>query len=133
MTEVEELNAAADRIEQASEQATEGPWWFDESDNCWRLHGVMGRIPPQMDGLIPEQILNKQILKAAKRNTPYAEYWPEPADAAWIILANPVIGKPMAQALRQHADDHSTYACEWAECGALALARSVNARTGGTP
>ncbi|MFI7114018.1 hypothetical protein ACIBK9_47410 [Nonomuraea sp. NPDC050227] len=67
--------------------ATEGPWWFDESDRTWRLHGVMGRIPAQADGFIPEQVMNKQILKAAKCNTPYAEYWPDEADAAFISHA----------------------------------------------
>ncbi|MET8985916.1 hypothetical protein ABZW49_10745 [Nonomuraea wenchangensis] len=76
-----------DDIRKRHQAATDGPWWFDESENCWRLHGVAGRIPPQLDGLIPEQIVNKQILKAAKRNTPYAEYWPDDADAAFISHA----------------------------------------------
>ena len=68
--------------------ATDGPWWFDESDTCWRLHGVMGRIPPlRRDGFFPEQVMNKQILKAAKQGTPYAEYWPDKADAAFIVGA----------------------------------------------
>lgn len=67
--------------------ATEGPWWFDESENCWRLHGVMGRIPAQLSGRIPEQIVNKQILKAPKRGTSYAEYWPDAADAEFIVKA----------------------------------------------
>jgi hypothetical protein len=67
--------------------ATDGPWWFDESENCWRLHGVMGRIPAQLSGRIPEQIMNKQILKAPKHGTPYAEYWPDPADAELIVKA----------------------------------------------
>jgi hypothetical protein len=69
--------------------ATEGPWWYDESEDCWRLHGVAFRVPPHMnpDGsvLIPEQVMNKQIAKAPKHGTPYAEYWPDPADAlAWM-------------------------------------------------
>jgi hypothetical protein len=68
--------------------ATDGPWWFDESDTCWRLHGVMGRIPPlRRDGLFPEQVMNKQILKAPKQGTPYAEYWPGEADGAFISHA----------------------------------------------
>ncbi|MFB7776870.1 hypothetical protein [Streptomyces bauhiniae] len=60
--------------------ATEGPWWFDESESCWRLHGVMFRIPSG-------GVMNKQILKAPKRNTPYAEYWPEAADATFLANA----------------------------------------------
>lgn len=81
---------AADRlatIRAYVDAATEGPWWFDEDNTCWRLHGVMGRVPPQLSGRIPEQILNKQIIKAPKRNTPYAEYWPAPADGEFIVKA----------------------------------------------
>lgn len=80
----------ADRLAEARARhaaATEGPWWFDESDTCWRLHGVAGRIPPQLDGLIPEQIVNKQILKAPKRDTQHMEYWPDAADSAFIAHA----------------------------------------------
>ncbi len=65
--------------------ATDEPWWFDEDELSWRLHGVMDRLPAQRN--IPEQILNKQILKAPKRNTPYAEYWPDPADGEFIVRA----------------------------------------------
>jgi hypothetical protein len=74
-------------IRERHEAATEGPWWFDESDLTWRLHGVAGVIPPSADGLIPEQIVNKQILKAPKKGTTYAEYWPDDADAAFISHA----------------------------------------------
>jgi hypothetical protein len=69
--------------------ATEGPWWFDEDEHCWRLHGVHGRIPACDP--IPEQVMNKQILKAPKTGTPYAEYWPDPADAAFIVEARTIV------------------------------------------
>ena len=75
--------------------ATEGPWWFDEDEHCWRLHGVFGRIPVQ--GVIPEQVMNKQILKAPKIGTPYAEYWPAAADAAFIAAAWTVVGELLAE------------------------------------
>lgn len=132
MTEVEELEVAADTIEQAGERATEGPWWFDESGNCFRLHGVAFRIPPQAGGAIPEQIVNKQIFKAAKRNTPYAEYWPDAADAAWMTLLTPEKAEPLAAALRSHAQDHHAYDCTWPEdeCPHVRLARSINGTTG---
>lgn len=55
---------------------TRGPWWSDESGNCWRLHGVHGYIPAIPDLGIGEQVVNHQILKAPKHGTPYAEYWP---------------------------------------------------------
>ena len=82
---------SAERREEIRERhaaATDGPWWFDESDRTWRLHGVMGRIPAlRRDGIFPDQVMNKQILKAAKCNTPYAEYWPDKADAEFIAGA----------------------------------------------
>ncbi len=65
--------------------ATEGPWWFDESEDCWRLHGVATRIPAQ--NWVPELVVNCQILKAPKHGTPYAEYWPSPEDGAFIAHA----------------------------------------------
>ncbi len=67
--------------------ATEGPWWFDESANCWRLHGIGGRMPSVPSLNIGEQTVNKQILKAPKHGTPYAEYWPDPEDAELIVNA----------------------------------------------
>lgn len=69
------------------ESATDGPWWFDESAHYWRLHGVAGRIPPQADGLIPEQIVNHQILKAPKSSDRFMPYWPNPADGEFIAHA----------------------------------------------
>lgn len=64
--------------------ATEGPWWSDQTDTIYRLHGIMGRVGEQLGGLIPEQIMNKQILKAEKKDQRYQEYWPDAGDAAFI-------------------------------------------------
>jgi hypothetical protein len=100
-----ELAAIRDR-EQA---ATPGPWWFDEDDEVWRLHGVRARIPawqvPGSGALIPEQIVNAQILKAPKSGTPYAEYWPGEADAAFIVAARSDVPRLVAAveaALKPH-------------------------------
>lgn len=79
-----QLDLEAIRVRVAA--ATPGPWWDDSDDNCWRLHGVHARIPVDPIG-IPEQVINHQIIKAPKRNTPYAEYWPNDADAAFICHA----------------------------------------------
>lgn len=73
-------------IKGRTEAATPGPWWFDEDDRTWRLHGVHAIIPPFMEGM-PEQVMNHQILKAPKQGTTYAEYWPSEADAAFIVAA----------------------------------------------
>jgi hypothetical protein len=95
---------------EAADSATPGPWWFDESDWCWRLHGVAFKIPPQLfpDGevMIPEQVVNKQILKAPKTGTPYAEYWPDAADAAFIVTARtamPLLLAAVEAVLNLHA------------------------------
>lgn len=72
-------------LEALTEAATPGPWWFEDSAMCWRLHGVAGVIPAQPP--IPEQVINHQILKAPKSGTPYAEYWPSEADGELIVAA----------------------------------------------
>jgi hypothetical protein len=55
--------------------ATSGPWDARDTEPTWSLHaGFM------------------QILKAPKRGTPYAEYWPDEADAEFIRRAPEDIG-----------------------------------------
>lgn len=56
--------------------ATAGPWTDDEDEAMYRLHGSAGPAGG-----------TRQILKAAKTGTPYAEYWPCPADAALLRAA----------------------------------------------
>ena len=80
----------ADEIRARHAAATEGPWWVDEDEQCWRLHGVAFRIPA--DPPLPAQVMNRQILKAPKTGTPYAEYWPDRDDAALIEHAHADIG-----------------------------------------
>lgn len=81
-------------IKERTEAATPGPWWSDDGEDCWRLHGVAARIPAH--GPVPEQVVNKQILKAPKQGTPYAEYWPGEADALFIIAARTDIPRLLA-------------------------------------
>lgn len=92
-------------IKQDEQGVTEGPWWFDETDNDWRLHGVGHRIPPQLGGKIPEQIGNHQILKAAKRGTPYSEFWPSPEDGVFIMKSRELV--PRLRAAVERARDLS--------------------------
>lgn len=88
LAELAEIKARADA-------ATPGPWWFDESDLVWRLHGVHAVLPPFMEGF-PEQVVNHQILKAPKTGTTYAEYWPNEADAAFIVNARTDVPRLLA-------------------------------------
>lgn len=96
MAEPDELSNELNAIEVREQAATRGPWWFDEDDLMWRLHGVRDVIPPQLDGLIPEQVINHQILKAPKSGTRYAEYWPSEADAAFIAAARSDVPRLLA-------------------------------------
>lgn len=110
MTPAELLREAANRIERTAADTTPGPWFADEDDNCWTLHGYF-EDPLTWDGFVGA---TKQILKAPKRNTPYAEYWPEQGDADWITTMHPGIAAPLAAWLRAEAviagfDDNLRY------------------------
>lgn len=55
------------------EAATLGPWWTEDTADTWQLFGG----PCGMH----------QLIKAPKVCAEYAEYWPEPEDAAFIAEA----------------------------------------------
>lgn len=57
--------------------ASPGPWLADDEPEYWVLRACGGI---------------KQILKAPKANSPYAEYWPEADDAAFLVEAHANIG-----------------------------------------
>lgn len=86
------LAARLAAIREREQAATQGPWWSDQDERVYRLHGVHATIPPQMfpgtdEVMIPEHVMNHQILKAPKQGTSYAEYWPGEADDAFITHA----------------------------------------------
>jgi hypothetical protein len=83
------LHAAAELIRTRAEAASPGPWISDDDEQCWRLHS-------DPDPRFP----TTQILKAPKHGTPYAEYWPDPADADHIVRWNPRTAKAVANVLR---------------------------------
>lgn len=85
---------AATRIRELAEAAYPGPWISDDSDNCWRLHSSPDPRFPTM-----------QILKAPKRNTPYAEYWPDEATAGHIVAWSPPPALAVADWLDQAATE----------------------------
>lgn len=124
MTPAELLREAANRIEHMAAAATAGPWFADENENCWRLHGRFEHAG-WPGGVGP----SKQILKAPKRNTPYAEYWPEQGDADWITTMHPGVAAPLAAWLRAEADQQDGLCgdtCPGVTCVASrSLARSI--------
>jgi hypothetical protein len=92
MADTDPLATELAAMQEREQAATPGPWWFGEDDLMWRLHGVHATIPAQCfpgsdEVMFPEQVINHQILKAPKKGTTYAEYWPGEADAAFIVAA----------------------------------------------
>ena len=77
--------------------ATPAPWWYDEDDQCWRLHGTAFWTERLLS--FPPLPVNWQILKAAKKGTPYAEYSPNEADATFIVEARTDLPPLLALAL----------------------------------
>ncbi|WP_045740768.1 hypothetical protein [Actinoplanes rectilineatus] len=105
MTGAQLLARAADKLDALLADATDGPWWSDESDQYWQLHGVHGYLPGPLPGM-PDQIVNTQILKAPKTGDRFEPYWPGHADGQLITaMANPLVGRALATAFRAHTDN----------------------------
>lgn len=62
------------------DEATLGPWHYLESRDTWTLHGEARAFKGKV-----KYAPTMQILKAPKRGTPYAEYWPNAADSQLIV------------------------------------------------
>jgi hypothetical protein len=88
--------------------ATGAPWWVEESGRTWQLHGAGRIIPAFMAGgtvMIPAQVVSHQIVKAAKHDPRYAEYWPSPENAAFIVASRtdvPRLAAALTRALALH-------------------------------
>lgn len=105
-------------IRAREQAATAGPWWYDEDERVWRLHGIAFRIPAHDP--IPEQIINYQILKAPKRGTSYAEYWPNKEDGEFIVSSRtdiPRLLEAVEGVIRLHKEDHLSENPHCEECG----------------
>lgn len=99
---------------------TAGPWWAEDSADCWRLMG--GAAHPHAHGM--------QILKAPKHGTPYAEYWPHAADAALIVAAPDLLAA--CEALQSALDIVRLHeGCDCAICDALKQSRAAIAKARG--
>ena len=83
---------------------------------------------PGLPGFFPEQVVNTQIIKAAKCGTPYAEYWPHAGDDAWITTMHPGVAAPLSMWLRGHADYIEGVQCS-ATPESMAFARSILGET----
>ena len=103
--------------------ATPAPWWFDEDDRVWRLHGHGAVHPRRILGIIPEQAITYQILKAAKRDTPYAEYWPNEADGAFIVNSRVDVPDLLAEVDRLRAMVLETSGDMWRKFAVALAAR----------
>lgn len=101
------IREAARLLRERATVATPGPWWARDTDTCWTLHGVGGRLPGW--GSMPEQVIGKQILKAPKAGTTMAEYWPDAADAAHMVpMLNPAVALTLAELLDTFAEYDET-------------------------
>lgn len=130
MAEPDKLSAELDAIREREQAATPGPWWSDEDELMWRLHGVRGYTPAMPDLGIAPQVINRQILKAPKSGTPYAEYWPNEADAAFIVAARSDVPRLLA-ALRLTLDLYARYVTR--EDYAAIMAALTGKETGDAP
>jgi hypothetical protein len=93
-----------------------GPWTFDEDENCWRLHSAPDPYLPSM-----------QILKAPKRDTPFAEYWPDAQTAEHIVSWSPIPATAVADWLEACADRPDENALRLA-CAYLGVDRALYGR-----
>ena len=75
-----------DEIQARHKAATAGPWRVEEDDTCWMLFG-RGR-PFEGMGRMMTRGIDPQLIKAPKCNTPYAEYWPNKDDSAFLSHAH---------------------------------------------
>ena len=86
-----------------------GRWWAEESEDSWDLYYSGTNDPDAV-------VHGLKVLKAPKHGTPYAEYWPNTTDAAYIITAlNAFGGQPKSMS----AEDVDKYMNEVLASGML--------------
>lgn len=91
---VETLEQAVAKLNACLDAVTDGSWGNDEDDRSWSLHGQSWPGGPEL-----------QILKAAKEHPRLQPYWPKAADAEWITMMDPVLGRALGAWLAKAADD----------------------------
>jgi hypothetical protein len=75
-----------DAVEALCAAATPGPWTVEEDSEVWELYAGRDR---RHHGL--------KLAKCMKRDQPYAEYWPQPGDAAFIAAARTLVPQLVAR------------------------------------
>lgn len=79
-----------EEIARMEAEATEGPWWEDDRETTWTLHGVGWRTSQG-------EIVNKQLIKARKEDERFMPYWPGPLDSNFIVGARTAVPELLAE------------------------------------
>lgn len=89
---------------------TPGPWYGEDSPMFWQLFArqicpVDALVDPAVKEIFPNgmEVHPLQLLKAPKGGTPYAEYWPDEADARLIAAAPDLLTTALAALARAEA------------------------------
>jgi hypothetical protein len=86
-SDIDRAVAILNGMRAAEQAATRGPWKAEDNENCWKLFGAVAPLTHPL-----------QLIKAPKRDTPYAEYWPGEADSAFIVTARTALPALLAVA-----------------------------------
>ncbi len=85
-----------------------GAWYVEENDDFWELYAENKVPAPGENGL---GIVDGfyvfhpfKLAKCAKRNQAFAEYWPEPGDAALIAAAPSILAELADEVERLRAE-----------------------------
>lgn len=79
MLDLDAILARSRAAKACADAATGTHWYAEENDRCWQLFSRQWFNGTEVHPL--------QLIKAPKKGTPYAEYWPEAGDAALIASA----------------------------------------------
>ena len=108
------LRRAAAVLRERAEAATPGPWEAMEHDSNPGDEGVclLGAAATVTGS---HMIGYFHVLSQAEQE----------ANGAYAATMHPGVGRTLARALDNHADDHSCYDCGWIECELVNVARLI--------
>jgi hypothetical protein len=111
MSDADELKAAATTLLALANKATPGPWTRD-------YNYLVAAVPSGRPGGEVIGQMSPSVHLVSDRQ--------QRANAALVAVMDPLIAAAVAEALVQHADDHSSYDCQWEPCDIVAVARAIN-------